>query len=372
MTAQHQRILAIGPSSGGVADAFSGSVAALRGRGLRVTEERPSRRGSAAVAAARSLWARRRSIRRADAVHVEFGSNDLAAFWFAWLAVGLRRPVVLVVHDPPKIAHAPGAALIAHGSAWRLRVAYRILSPLLDARLIAGVLRRAGAIVVLGEQARAELQARTARPVICAPHGMIRAGAQEPPSRCDYVLFAGYLGPGKGLDILLAAWRSLEHPDLRLVIAGAASPDHAGWAQALREQRGGHASPPQWLGRIDSERDFQRLFDRAAIVVLPYRRSSPASGILVRAMAAGRCVVATRVQAVEAVIEDGTSGVIVNAEDAGGLARELGRLAADGAERDRLGAQAALRAQELFGWDAHVDALRAAYGADAIRGGARD
>jgi glycosyltransferase involved in cell wall biosynthesis len=361
---RHGMILAVGPSGGGVADVFSGSLDILHHSGRHVVGDRLPEAGSSAVVGLKAFYRYRRALRAARWVHVEFGSNDLAVFWFACLATAVRSDVVIVVHDPSVIAHAPAAGLIARRGRWRMRVAYRVLSPLFDRAATRFLVRHAGAVVVLGAAASVELRQRTTRPVIVAPHGGRPSEVRrDPPSRCDYALFAGYLGPSKGLELLISAWSSIGDAGLRLVIVGGVGEAHASWVEGLRDRSGSFPSPPEWIGHVESESEFQEWFDRAAIVVLPYQKSSPASGILVRAMFAGRCIVATRVEAVVDVLEDGISGVLVNAGDADALAGHLAALAANGAERDRLGAGAELRAAELFGWGRFMDALERGYDA---------
>jgi len=344
-----------------VGDAFGGTVTALRGGGFSVCEERPDEEGSALRAALVATWRLRGQLRRARGVVVECGSNDLPAFWCAALAVTLRRDLVLVAHDPPKIARAPGAAIVRREGTWRLRVAYRILSPVLDRWLIGRVLDRAGALVVLGAPAREALERATRRPVLSAPHGMrVPAPPRLPPSRCDYVLFAGFLAPAKGVDVLIRAWAYATGIALRLRIAGAASSGQESWVEDLRRESAQLENAPEWVGPVREAVEFDALFQHAAIVVLPYRTSSPASGILVRAMAAGRCVIASRVRACTEVLQDGVSGVLLDVEDQAGLTRALERLAADPAQRDRLGAAALQRATEVFGWDKFVAVLEQA------------
>jgi glycosyltransferase involved in cell wall biosynthesis len=368
-------VFAIGPADGGVADAFSGSLRALRRRGWNVTAVRPADTGNSAATGLRTIWSQRRTLRRAHAVHVEFGSNNLGAFWCALLATVLRRDVVVVAHDPARMAHAPGAGLLTREGTWRLRIGYRILSPLLDRRLIAMVMARAGAVVVLGDGVVGTWTERARRPIVRAPHIPIDpADPSLRPSECDYVLFAGFIGPHKGLDVLLRAWSTLPSDQrMRLVIAGDAGRDHEPWLNQLRAGAENLEPAPQWLGATEDERDFQRLFDRAAIVAVPYRSSSPASGILVRAMSAGRCIVATRVPAALHALEHDRSAVLVDVDDVSELGRQLGRLTADGAERDRLGAAAARRAAELFDSDRFAASLEHAYAAarGTDRGGER-
>ncbi len=362
-------LLAIGPRSGGVGAVFTGTVAALREQVGSIDERRPVEEGSAAIAAVRCLWDCRRSVRGADIVHVEFGSNDIAVFWCAWLLTLRRRDVVAVIHDPAPIAHSPGAGLIPRRGIWQRRIAYLVLAPMLGPRLKKRVLMRSGAIVVLGRPARDALQTVTPIPVRYAPHGLDPAMSAAPaPSSCDYVLFAGYIGPNKGLDTLIEAWSSLSLP-LRLVIAGAPDRDFEDWVSELRERAQTFANPPEWLGYVRDEGEFTRLFERAAIVVMPYRSSSPASGILVRAMAAGRCVIATPVPAAEALIEDGREGRITEGENPAALAQALEELAAAPSERDRLGHAAGRRVREELGWDRLVSALFDTY---ALVGAHRD
>jgi glycosyltransferase involved in cell wall biosynthesis len=358
-----RRVVAVGPRSGGVGDVFGGTVSALRSRGWQVIEARPRERGSALVAALALLWPLRRELRAARVLHIEFGSNDVATFWCAAIATRLRLDPALLIHDPEQIARHPGAGLIRHSGRWSMRLAYRVLSPLLDRPLIEGTLRRAGALLVMGERARDHLEARAGRTVWFVPHGAGTADPGPPPSTATYALFAGFLGPAKGVDMLLQAWAGAGDGAADLVIAGGCSADHEPWVEQLKEESRQLPHPPKWLGHIEIESDFERLINEAAVVVLPYRRSSPASGILVRAMSAGRCVIATQVEAVYEVVEDGETGVLVGVDDVDGLSRELARLLSDGAERDRLGAAAAARAAEVFGWGRFADALESAYAA---------
>jgi glycosyltransferase involved in cell wall biosynthesis len=360
-------VVAIGPRSGGVGDVFGGTVSALRARGWQVVEGRPDERGSALGSALALLWSLRRALRAASVVHIEFGSNDIATFWCAVVATCLGGAPVLLIHDPDQIARKPGAGLIRRSGRWSMRLAYRVCSPVLDRVLINRTLRHAGALMVMGERSREALEARAGRGVSFVPHGANAVAPGPPPSSGSYALFAGFLGPGKGVDLLLRAWARTGNGGADLVIAGGCSADHEAWVEQLKVESTQLPRPPKWLGHIGDEADFERLIEQAAIVVLPYRRSSPASGILVRAMSAGRCVIATRVEAVDGVVEDGTTGALVDVDDVDGLGRSLTSLLSDGAERDRLGAAAAARAAEVFGWDRFSDALESAYAERASR-----
>jgi glycosyltransferase involved in cell wall biosynthesis len=352
-------IFAAGASTGGVGDVFQRVVLELRARGRAVVVADLPPRQTAITAVAAALWRSWRDLRRSDHVHLELGSNDLAAFWFALAAVLIRSDCVVVAHDYPKLINDPCLGLTGSGRLPRA-VALRVLKPLIDQRLRRLLLRHAGVVVTFGEEARegfAEMGARDTR-VVC--HGSDPAPPGSPdPSEGDSILFAGFMGPSKGVDVLLDAWGEIEH-DVPLPLVFAGAPDEPRFSEMMERYQ--HLSkPPQMLGSIAAESEFQSLIARSAIVVLPYRFSAPASGILVRAMATGRAVIVTPVPAARGVVRDGQNGLIVPAGDPRALASRLITLALDPGERDRLGAAAAGTAREQFSWERQLDDLEAAY-----------
>jgi len=362
-------IVAVGAARGGVAGVFRRVVVELRERGhdVQVIDVLARRTPAAAgIAAARSA---RGALKAASTVHLEFGSNDTETFWFAVFAVLMRSDCVVIAHDYPKVINAPAAGLLRPTSRLRSAFAYRVLCPLLDPLLVRILLRRAGVVVVFGEEARQGWLDRGARCV-----AVIRLGGEPatdgnpPPSKGDSVLFAGFLGPSKGIDTLLHAWTLIsDMTDLPLIVAGGAGPPHDVWIAGLRQRFSHLPNAPQFIGHVPQEHDLQRLIGRAAVVALPYRYSSPASGVLVRAMSAGRPVVATPVPAACAAIEDGENGLLVPIDNVDALAEAILWLCQSPAERDRLGAAAAGSALRLFTWKSHIDGLERAY-ATAVRG----
>jgi glycosyltransferase involved in cell wall biosynthesis len=354
-------ILAAGAVRGGVADVFNRVTAELRERGHAVKVIAvPARRAPAWAGISAALSARR-ALRKAATVHLEFGSNDTEAFWFALAAVLLRGDCVVVAHDYPELIHAPGAGLVPTATRLGSALAYRVLSPLLDPLLERILLRRAGVVVVFGEAARSGWLAGGARRVEVIRHGGEPAtDGAPPPSRGDSVLFAGFLNQGKGIDTLLKAWALIgEGTELPLVLAG--EPNDQAWFEETLSRFAGLVNPPRVLGPVPGEGAFQALIGRAAVVVLPYSYSSPASGVLVRAMSAGRAVIATPMPAMRDTVRDGENGLLVPVDDPPALAAAIVRLCGSPAERDRLGAAAAQTASGMFTWSSHVDGLEAIY-----------
>src|SRR5262249_4499285 len=124
----------------------------------------------------------------------------------------------------------------------------------------------------------------------------------------------------------------------------------------LRERGPSSPHAPVWLGAVD-DATFADLFRTAALVVVPYRDSNPASGIVVRAMVEGRAILATRAPAAVDALTDGREGVLVAPGSVSELTDGLRRLVHDPQLRDRLGAAAQARAATRFTWRRHVDGL---------------
>ena len=218
--------------------------------------------------------------------------------------------------------------------------------------------------VVLSERARTSWTDNAPRRIIVADHGADPPTAGRcRPSNGEYALFAGYIGPGKGIDTLLEAWRLIAaRSRLPLVIAGGNTGgiQDAAYESRLRELSSRLPVPPKWLGFV-SDPEFTRLVAEAAVVVAPYKRSNPASGVLVRAMVEGRAVVATRVPAALDCLEDGVSGLLVEPDDSHALAEALDLALRDPALRDRLGSAAERSAAGRFTWPRYIERLTDAY-----------
>lgn len=335
----------------------------LREHGWNVVELALPEHAVPAIGGPRAALANRRALRDAAVVHLELGALDLTTFWFGLIAAQLARTVV-VAHDAPRIVLAPGAGMIGGGTRWRDVLGHRILSPLLDEVLRARLSHCARAGVVLTEGARRAWSATGPSRIIVAEHGAEPWSAGRlSPSEGRHVLYAGFLGASKGVDVLLEAWGEIgESAGMPLVIAGThtGSLDDRHYASELRERASALPNAPIWRGWV-SDQELDRLFASAAVVVVPYRRSNPASGVIVRAMVEGRAIVATRVPAALDALRDREDAMLVAPGDAAGLRRVIAELLADPSLRDALGAAAARHAAQRFTWERHMAGLQSAY-----------
>jgi glycosyltransferase involved in cell wall biosynthesis len=253
----------------------------------------------------------------------------LPAFLF-----GYARAARRAAHDAD-LVHAhwlpSGLAALATGKPYVVQLWGSDVEVARRARwLFRPVLRRArlalAASAFLANAAR-ELGAGEVRVV---PSGVEIPESIGDPEDPPHVLFVGRLSPEKGIHEFLRATNGL-----RRVIVGA-----------------GPIKVPEAVGFVPHA-ELGPYYERAAVVCVPSRREGYGF-VAHEAMAYGRPVVATRVGGLVDAIEDGMSGLLV---DAAGLRAAVERLLADPPLRARLGKAAREHAIENF----KGEGLRGAY-----------
>ena len=152
------------------------------------------------------------------------------------------------------------------------------------------------------------------------------------PAEGDFVMFAGALGPHKGIDILLEAWRGLDSA-IPLVLAG------------LRR----HDTPQHFpKGVIVAENvphgDVLKAWMHCALAVVPSVWPEPFGLVAIEAMAAGRPVIASAIGGLSDIVVDGVTGVLVPPGDALALRASIKRILADPRLRVAMGLAARERA----------------------------
>jgi glycosyltransferase involved in cell wall biosynthesis len=161
------------------------------------------------------------------------------------------------------------------------------------------------------------------------------------------ILGVGFPFRVKGFDILCRAFGQIadDYPEWKLVIIGYRSQEelHAAALQHPRiEARPGMLQP-----------ELAEWMSRCAIFALP-SRTEGMGRVLIEAGAAGKCRVASNVDGIPTVIEDGVDGILVQKENVEQLAAVLARLIDDAPLRRRLGEAARLRIQREFSGDAYL------------------
>ena len=259
----------------------------------------------------------------------------------------------------------------AHPSPWLLTLQTEVLPDQAGRTdtLLHQALASADGVVACAEAVLG--QARAVAPAIAARASVIRNAVDVPavapaplPLEPPRLLCLGRLVPAKGHDLALTAFATLRRrfPALRLIVAG----DGAARSTLERQARAlGIAAAVDFLGWVDPA-EVPALVNTATVVVLPSRREGlPLAAVQAALMA--RPLVATRVGGLPEVVIDGETGLLVDPDDAPGLAAAVARLLERPADAERLGWAARARTLDVLGWKRCVDAYEAVY--RAVGGG---
>lgn len=178
------------------------------------------------------------------------------------------------------------------------------------------------------------------------------------------LLSLGRLVRKKGVEYLVRAMPILlaEHPDLRCIIAGD-GPEREPLQRLAGEL--GVRDQIYFVGNVRWDRVLQ-YFQLATLFVVPsiYDDNGNADAMpttLLEAMAAGRPIVATDVNGIPLVVEDGKTGRIVPERDAGQLAKAIQELLSDPVRCREYGAAARRRVEAELNWHAVARKLEGFY-----------
>ena len=162
------------------------------------------------------------------------------------------------------------------------------------------------------------------------------------------VLNFGYIHQKKGIEYIIRAMGEIvkAHPGALLVVAGGPHVSHAARPNEFKDYvdklinavQETHAENSVLLRTEYIPDDLLPIyFSSADVVALPYVEQFGTSGVLARAMAAGKAVVATRVNPFFEIIEDGVNGLLVDPGSPTQLSEAIVRLLDSSILRDSLG-----------------------------------
>ncbi|GAA6527914.1 glycosyltransferase family 4 protein [Intrasporangium sp. DVR] len=282
-----------------------------------------------------------------------------------WLDHG--RFDVLHIHEPM----APSVSVLAlmaadgpivatfHTSMIRSRTmqtAYPIIRPSLE---------KVAARIAVSEDARRTVTTHIGGDAVVIPNGVYVDRFASAPRRPEWtstperptIAFLGRMHePRKGLPVLAAALPSVleQVPGLRLLVAGPGDPDDItqGWPEQVRRAT-------EFLGAV-SDDDKASLLASADVYVAPNTGGESFGIILIEAMSAGACVLASDLPAFSRVLYGGAVGAMFHNEEPDHLAAQLVALLKDPDRRAELAARGQARAH-IFDWSVVADQIRAVY-----------
>lgn len=286
---------------------------------------------------------------RPDVVTVHGLSGWSAASWKTIQSQGI--PIVQVLHDHYLLC--PRATMFKKGrtcekqctSCHLLRIRHRNLSNALSA--VVGVSR----YILDRHMALGYFQDVALRQVIHNVRSPGALGLDEPsPVRESptglRIGFIGQLVPGKGVDILIGAFKAAVLPDAELWIAGSGKPDYEA---SLRKNAA--STPVRFLGRVPP-RDFYPQVD---IIVVPSLWHESLGLVVAEALAFGKPVIASKRGGIPEMIKDGETGLLFDPNRPEDLQESLHRLGSDRAMRIRMGKMAKISSTNFLDVTRWVD-----------------
>ncbi|WP_242703370.1 glycosyltransferase family 4 protein [Arthrobacter sp. D5-1] len=241
----------------------------------------------------------------------------------------------------------------------------------------AELMRSADLVVTLGNSMKRNILAVGVPEdrILIAPNAVGGDYLREPMTQLDarqclgldpeglYIGTVSSLVDYEGLDDLVTAFAllALRLPQLRLVVVGDGTA-----APALHDQvlRLGLSGRTVFTGRVPA--DQARIYHQALdVFVVPRKDLAVTRSVTplkpVEALASGRPVVASRLDALSEIVDDGVNGRLSDAENPAGLAEVLKELLEDSELRLRMGTAGRQEVLDTRTWKANAEAYVQAY-----------
>lgn len=232
-------------------------------------------------------------------------------------------------------------------------------SSMLTRLLIRSVFRKASATITVSNRLKTWLEEISKNRHTVVIHNPVDIPAIHSEGERDTgkIVFLGRIEPAKGIIELILAVHliALEHPNIRLVIAGAGDTSMAQKAAAEL----GITSNIEFPGWVEGE-EKRALLASATIFVLPsYAEGMPMA--LLEAMSCGTAVIASNVGGIPEAVHDRTEGLLVPPGDVAKLVKAITLLLSNSKLREQMGRAGQNAVRQRFSPASTSAALSALY-----------
>jgi glycosyltransferase involved in cell wall biosynthesis len=247
-----------------------------------------------------------------------------------------KYPIVSTIHEPRAILHTALRSSVLN---------------LIQETNCKFIMKSSDKIIVHGQNHMQYLLAKSIpdHKIRIIPHGAFLSFAplrnDEVQTQPENILFFGRITPYKGIEYLIEAGKRIiqQFPEITITIAGEG--DFNKYERLIKGD-----SHFTICNRFIPDSEVATLFQKAAIVVLPYTDGSQ-SGIISIAGSFKKPVVVTNVGNFSEMVENGKTGFVVAPRDAMGLAKAIIKLLKNDKLRQEMGENAYSAIQERFSWD---------------------
>ncbi len=281
------------------------------------------------------------------------------------------RPDLILAHTPvPSMADAAALAagrtpiVIAYHAATLMKAGSPVFNGLARAYQVyqRATLSRADHILAVSDYVRQCLPANVRGKVTVLPNAVwedsIRERVQPPVTRFLFVGSLDRTHSWKGLDLILLAvarYRQAYDAAAELTILGGGN-GRASYEEAAA--RLGMAAAVHFRGWQTGAEKEAAFAEATALIVYPTTANDAFPTVILEAWARAVPVVAARIGALPALIDDGTDGYLAKPGDPAALADVLHHVAASSpAERAKTAATAARRLRERYTWERQAGEL---------------
>jgi glycosyltransferase involved in cell wall biosynthesis len=190
------------------------------------------------------------------------------------------------------------------------------------------------------------------------PHGAIAKNSLQICPGEKVILIFGFMGPHKGLSVLLKAFEELstEKTNVKLVVAGSDHPNFPGFLNRYAKLNNPKV---EFLGYV-CEENIVQVFGKTDVVVIPYLTMTGTSGVFHLACGYGKPIVSSDLPEIRELLDEGAAALLVPPNDAHALKNAMLKVLSNDKLAARMASRNLLFAQRES-WGIVAEAFEEAY-----------